>query len=56
MSEEVITVVEKPHSVKIAANAKGDVSFEVKSYGTTLNEAKDEAMEIFEALKDEYNK
>ena len=46
----------KPHSVEIKTNAKGEPSISVKSYGQTLDEAKVEAIKIFEELRTEYHK
>lgn len=56
MSDNVVNVVEKPNSVELKASAKGDVSFNVKSYGKTLTEACEEAKVVFESLKEEYGK
>lgn len=37
-------IIEKPNSCEVSVNAKGDVSFKVKAYGATLEEAVVEAV------------
>lgn len=44
-----------PNSVEITLGAKGDVSFKVKSYGETTEEAREEATKIFDSLREKYN-
>lgn len=44
--EEENKSVEQPHSVKYAMNAKGQVSAEVKCYGTTPEEALERASKL----------
>jgi len=51
MSEET-KVVEKPHSCKIAVNAKGQWSGEVKVYADTINEALQKAIQKADELAD----
>ena len=43
MENENKQIVEQPHSVKFAINAKGQLSAEVKAYAATPEEAYDRA-------------
>jgi len=43
--------IEQPHSVKIAINAKGNWSAEIKCYAKTLEEAKQEALKQAKELE-----
>lgn len=43
---------EKPCSCEIAQNAKGDVSFVVKAYGETLEEAREAAQAEYEKVRE----
>ncbi len=44
-------VREQPNSVKIAQNAKGEISFEVKAYGETILSASVDAWNEFKGLR-----
>ena len=42
---------EESHSVEIAVNVKNQVSYSVKSYGSSLKQAKDRALKTYRELK-----
>ena len=44
-----------PNSVELTLGAKGDVSFKVKAYGETTDEARQEVTKIFDELRTKYN-
>ena len=44
---EPAVIVDKPNSVKISQNAKGEISFEVKAYGETVDGAAESALKEF---------
>ena len=43
MSEKKVLVTEKPNSVEVKRSGKGEISWSIKAYGVTLNEAMEEA-------------
>ena len=55
MSDEVqYTKALNSNSVEIKMSAKGDATFNVKTYGETTKEAMLEAINIFDKLKQKY--
>lgn len=56
MSEKKVQYTEalNPNSVEIKMSAKGEATFNVKSYGKNTEEAMKEAIEIFDKLKRKY--
>ena len=54
MSEKVVTSVEKPNSVEIKRSGKGEISWNIKAYGETLNEALNEANDTQKKLIETY--
>jgi hypothetical protein len=53
MNKQVTTEINQidNHSAEISANAKGQVTFSVKAYGSTPKSAKDRALKMFRELK-----
>ena len=49
-TEKEITEIEKPNSVEISINAKGQYSGKVKVYGKTIDEAFEESIIYSEKL------
>lgn len=49
-----VIVTEKPNSVEIKRSAKGDISWNIKSYGATLDEAMEEANDTQQKLIETY--
>ena len=45
-----------PHSVEIKTNAKGEASITVKSYGKTVDRAREAALKTFNELNEEISK
>lgn len=58
IAEQDISYTEalNPHSVKISVNAKGETSYEIKSYGKTTEEAMETTVRIHDSMKKLYNK
>lgn len=55
MAEEtIIHITESPHSIQIARNASGGVSFEVKAYGKSLEEALEQVKIHFAKLDNDF--
>lgn len=54
MAEKVVTSVEKPNSVEIKRSGKGEISWNIKSYGESLNEALEEANDVQKKLIETY--
>ena len=54
MAEKVVTSVEKPNSVEIKRSGKGEISWNIKAYGETLNEALNEANDTQKKLIETY--
>ena len=52
--ESVVHVTESPHSIQIARNASGGVSFEIKAYGKSLEEALEQVKIHFAKLDQEF--
>ncbi len=46
----------KQDSVEISRNAKGEVSYTVKSYGETVDQAKEQALKAFMNLSSDLGK
>lgn len=54
MSEKVVSSVEKPNSVEIKRSGKGEISWNIKAYGETLNEALEETNDVQKKLIETY--
>ena len=50
-SEVLAIEAERPNSVKITSNFKGELAYEVKGYGETLKEAREETVTQFKELR-----
>ena len=54
MAEKIVTSVEKPNSVEIKRSGKGEISWNIKSYAETLDEALKEANDTQKKLIETY--
>lgn len=53
-AKELESTVDLLNQVKLTRNAKGNTQIEVKAVAESLDEAKNKAVEIYDALREKY--